>query len=138
MFIYECGGMEWGGATIGWAYSSSLYEEHYLSGSSSSSNIGCRYSFTSSAIVYDVYDYSKLLYVMAETKKYNYKVNRGTPDTWVTPDSDSSCTESAAADTSAGKGRCMRQWGSFPSSRGVGSGRFTARTVTVRSSPHLP
>ena len=68
----------------------------------------------------------------------------GTPDTWVTPDSDSSCSESAAADTSAGKGRCMRRWGSFPSGGGVGGGRFAARTDAVRSyprvrsSPHLP
>ena len=29
------------------------------------------------------------------------KVNGGTPDTWVTPDSDSSCSESAAVNTSA-------------------------------------
>ena len=68
----------------------------------------------------------------------------GTPDTWVTPDSDSSCSESAAADTSAGKERCMRWWGSFPSSGDVGGVRFAARTVAVwsyprvRSSPHLP
>ena len=68
----------------------------------------------------------------------------GTPDTWVTPDSDSSCSESAAADTSAGKGRWMRRWGSFPSGGDVGGGRFAARTVAVRSyprvrsSPHLP
>ena len=38
----------------------------------------------------------------------------GSPDTWVTPDSDSSCNDSAAADTSAGKGRCMRRWGASP------------------------
>ena len=44
--------MEWDGATIGWAASSSLYEEHSLSGSSSSSLIGCLYSSTYSAIVY--------------------------------------------------------------------------------------
>ena len=68
----------------------------------------------------------------------------GTPDTWVTPDSDSSCSESAAANTSAGKGCFMGRWGSFPSGGGVGGGRFAARTVAVRSyprvrsSPHLP
>ena len=61
----------------------------------------------------------------------------GTPDTWVTPDSDSSCSESAAADTSAGKGRCMRRWGSFPFGGGVGGGRFAAITVAVRSYPHV-
>ena len=43
------------------------------------------------------------------------------------------CSESAAADTSAGKGRRMRRWGSFPSGGGVGGGRFAARTVAVRS-----
>ena len=51
MFIYECGEMEWGGATIGWADSSSIYEEHYLSGTQSAS-IGCEYSSSYSAIVY--------------------------------------------------------------------------------------
>ena len=51
VFIYDCGGMEWGGAEIGWQYNSSLYREHYLSGSSSAS-IGCQYSSTYSAIVY--------------------------------------------------------------------------------------
>ena len=54
---------------------------------------------------------------------------------WVTPDSNSSCSESAAADTSAGKEHCMRRWGIFPSGGGVGGGRFTARTVAVRSYP---
>ena len=55
-----------------------------------------------------------------------------------------SCSESAATDTSAGKGRYMWRWGSFPSGAGVGGGRFAARTVAVwsyprvRSSPHLP
>jgi hypothetical protein len=55
VFIYQCGGMEWGGATIGWGYSRDLYEEHYLSEASYSNDIGCRYSSTSSAIIYDVY-----------------------------------------------------------------------------------
>ncbi|CAI8021007.1 Vitellogenin receptor [Geodia barretti] len=55
VFIYQCGGMEWGGATIGWAYSRDLYEEHRLSGASNSNSIGCSYSSTSSAIIYDVY-----------------------------------------------------------------------------------
>ena len=72
------------------------------------------------------------------------KVNGETPDTWVTPDSHSSCSESVAADTSTGKERCMRRWGSFPSGGGVGGGRFAVRAVAVRSyprvwsSPHLP
>ena len=61
----------------------------------------------------------------------------GTSDTWVTPNNDSSCSESAATDTSADKGRCMRRWGSFPSSGGVGGGRFAARTVAVRSYPRV-
>ena len=55
VFIYQCGGMGWGGATIGWSYSISLYEEHSLSEGSNSDDIGCRYSSTSSAIIYDVY-----------------------------------------------------------------------------------
>ena len=40
-----------------------------------------------------------------------------------TPDGDSCCSKSAAADTSAGKGRCMWWWGSFPSGGGVGHHR---------------
>ncbi|CAI8034981.1 Vitellogenin receptor [Geodia barretti] len=55
VFIYQCGGMEWGGATIGWSYSRNLYEEHYLSEAYYSYDIGCTYSSTSSAIIYDVY-----------------------------------------------------------------------------------
>ena len=63
------------------------------------------------------------------------KVNGGNSGQWVTSDSDSSCSESAAADTSADKGCFMRRWGSFPSGGGVGGGRFAARTVAVRSYP---
>ncbi|CAI8020988.1 Alpha-tectorin [Geodia barretti] len=55
VFIYQCGGMGWGGATIGWGYTTYLYEEHYLSEASYSNDIGCTYSSTSSAIIYDVY-----------------------------------------------------------------------------------
>ena len=55
VFIYECGGMEWDGATIGWAYSSTLYERHNLSGTRSA-EVGCRYSATNSAIVYRLDD----------------------------------------------------------------------------------
>ncbi|CAI8034977.1 Sortilin-related receptor [Geodia barretti] len=54
VFIYQCGGMGWGGAEIGWAYSSVLYEEHSRSGAYSN-DIGCSFSSTSSAIIYDVY-----------------------------------------------------------------------------------
>ena len=52
VFIYECGGMEWGGATIGWADTSSLYEKHSLSGLSTSSNIGCTNSNFYSLLAY--------------------------------------------------------------------------------------
>ena len=62
VFIYECNGMGWSGATIGWAASSSLYEEHPLSGSSSSSLIGCRYSSTYSAVVYRLDDTCEYTY----------------------------------------------------------------------------
>ena len=41
VFIYECGGMEWGGATIGWSEThDSIRETHSLSGRDSS-DIGC-------------------------------------------------------------------------------------------------
>ena len=52
VFIYECGGMEWGGGVIGWQDSSSNYVSHYLSGRSNSNNIGCLYSSSYSAVVY--------------------------------------------------------------------------------------
>ena len=52
VFIYECGGMEWGGGVIGWQSSSTHYEEHYLSGDYYSNDIGCLYSNSYSAIVY--------------------------------------------------------------------------------------
>lgn len=52
VFTYECGEMEWSGATIGWAYSNSVYQRHPLSRSRNSDDIGCRYSSTSSIIVY--------------------------------------------------------------------------------------
>ena len=53
VFIYDCGGMEWDGAIIGWAKSSTLYEKHTLSGFSSD-DIGCRYSSSYSAVIYRV------------------------------------------------------------------------------------
>ena len=43
--------MNWGGATIGWADSNSLYQRHSLSGSDSVT-VGCQYSSTYSAVVY--------------------------------------------------------------------------------------
>ena len=52
VFIYECGGMEWSGATIGWADTTSLYEKHSLSGLSTSSNIGCTNSNFYSILAY--------------------------------------------------------------------------------------
>ena len=52
VFIYECGGMEWGGGVIGWQASTSDYESHSLSGESNSDDIGCLYSSTTSAVVY--------------------------------------------------------------------------------------
>ena len=52
VFIYECGGMEWGGGMIGWQGNSSNYTSHYLSGSSHSNDIGCLYSSSYSAVVY--------------------------------------------------------------------------------------
>ncbi|CAI8021019.1 Low-density lipoprotein receptor-related protein 4 [Geodia barretti] len=53
VFIYQCGGMGWGGATIGWAYSGSVYEKHSLSGSNSAS-IGCEYSSNASAVIHKI------------------------------------------------------------------------------------
>ena len=51
VFIYDCGGMEWGGAEIGWQATSSLYQKHNLSGYYST-DVGCAYSSSYSAIVY--------------------------------------------------------------------------------------
>ena len=60
VFIYECGGMEWGGAEIGWQArrlygNNNVQEAHYLSGSVESADIGCLYSSNHSAIVYRLY-----------------------------------------------------------------------------------
>ena len=52
VFIYECGGVEWGGGVIGWQANSSHFEEHFLSDKPDSDVIGCWYSDTYSAIVY--------------------------------------------------------------------------------------
>ncbi|CAI8021011.1 hypothetical protein GBAR_LOCUS12499, partial [Geodia barretti] len=49
VFIYQCGELRWGGATIGWAYSRSIYEKNSDSGIDSTS-IACVHNST--AIVY--------------------------------------------------------------------------------------
>ena len=54
VFIYKCGSMEWGGGVIGWQASTSEYNSHYLSGESNSSEVGCLYSDTYSAIVFKI------------------------------------------------------------------------------------
>ena len=51
VFIYECGGMEWGGGVIGWR-DRSTEDFHDLSGERDSNLIGCLYSSSYSAIVY--------------------------------------------------------------------------------------
>ena len=52
VFICKCGSMEWGGGVIGWQANTSEYNSHYLSGDSNSSEVGCLYSNTYSAIVF--------------------------------------------------------------------------------------
>ena len=54
VFIYKCGGMNWGGGEIGWRASFLEHYSHYLSGDSNSNDIGCLYSSTYSAIVYRI------------------------------------------------------------------------------------
>ena len=61
VFIYECGGMDWGGATIGWQYNTSDYESHYLSREAKNNEIGCLYSSTYSAIFYRLSEYGHVL-----------------------------------------------------------------------------
>ena len=48
IFLYECGGMEWGGGVIGWQATPSDYESHHLSQNSDNDEIGCLYSTTTS------------------------------------------------------------------------------------------
>ena len=57
VFIYECGGMEWGGGVIGWQASPSHYASHSRSADSQNSNIGCLYSSSYSAVVYKLSKY---------------------------------------------------------------------------------
>ena len=56
VFIYECGGMEWGGGVIGWQANTSQYNSHSLSGDSNSNDVGCLYSTTYSAVVFRIDD----------------------------------------------------------------------------------
>ena len=51
VFIYECGGMGWGGATIGWEASSTHANVHSLNGEQSN-DIGCMYSSNYSAVAF--------------------------------------------------------------------------------------
>ena len=65
-------------------------------------------------------------------------------ENWVTPDSDSSSGESAAADAHTGGKASPPPHGVSLTGGGVGGGRFAGRTVAVRSyprvrsCPHLP
>ena len=67
-----------------------------------------------------------------------------TPDTWDPPDSDRSCSESAAADVPAGGKASPPPHAASLTDGGISGGRFAARSVAVRSyprvrsSPHLP
>ena len=61
----------------------------------------------------------------------------GNPDTWVTPDSDSSCSESAADAPAGGKASPPPHATSLTGGV-IGGSRFSARTLVVQSSPHLP
>ena len=55
--------MQWDGASIGWQATSSLYQQHPLSGYNSD-DVGCEYSSSYSAIVYRLDSkYSVLKYV---------------------------------------------------------------------------
>ena len=55
VFIYECGRMEWGGATIGWSEThDSIRETHSLSGRDSS-DIGCTNSNSYSFVIYNLH-----------------------------------------------------------------------------------
>ena len=62
VFIYECGGMGWGGGVIGWQAGPSQYASQSSSGESDNNYIGCEYSSTSSAIVYELSKYIMHVY----------------------------------------------------------------------------
>ena len=55
-----------------------------------------------------------------------------------TEDSDSSCSESVAADAPAGGKASPPPHAASLTDGGVGGGRFAARTVAVRSYPRVP
>ena len=61
----------------------------------------------------------------------------GTPDTWVTPDSDSSCSESAAADTSAGKKRCACGGGEAFPLAGASAAADSLQEMTLSGVTHV-
>ena len=57
--------MDWGGGLIGWQASTSHYDSFYLSGYDDNNEIGCMFSFTSSAIVFKV----------SERKHFEYTIS---------------------------------------------------------------
>ena len=48
--------MEWGKGVMGWQASTSQYNSHYLSGDSSSNDVGCLYSDHYTAVVFKIDD----------------------------------------------------------------------------------
>ena len=56
VFIYDCGSMGWGGGVKGWQESVLQYNSHYLSGQSNSNDVGCLYSNSYSAVVFNIDD----------------------------------------------------------------------------------
>ena len=63
VFIYDCDNMDWGGGVIGWQASTSQYNSHYLSGHSNSNGVGCLYSNTYSAVIFELYNGKYNVYV---------------------------------------------------------------------------
>ena len=63
--------MEWGGGGIGWRDGFSEQVSHPLSGSSNSSDIGCLYSNTYSAIAYIVHCKCATMSVQLDIHDYN-------------------------------------------------------------------
>ncbi|CAI8046629.1 Vitellogenin receptor [Geodia barretti] len=54
VFIYECGGMEWGGGVIGWQARDYKYESHNFTEESHSNEIGCLGFSNYSSLVYRI------------------------------------------------------------------------------------
>ena len=73
MFIYECGKLEWGEATIGWSDTRLFYEADY-SRSSYSTRAGCLNYFDSNAIIYrlDKSELNSILEVLFLNDVCNY------------------------------------------------------------------